>query len=232
MIFVELEKIEIDYLKRFLKILDDNGICSLTSACENKEFAISPLKDIISKIIEINDSSMDQELHSLFKELENIDGEITKIRSDIRSEMTSIFDDPEESTDPEVIKMLNLQSLKYDVYGAKVDEAVRLVGFKPQAVAIKSNYFIKMFPSIQERLDFINRELDKHIILPGCRELFTSLGYESTVESYSQFNLYYVKYKFPNVFGLDLKLIYDKTIYEVPEERIINPGFEGEEIYN
>lgn len=38
-------------------------------------------------------------------------------------------------------------------------------------------------------------------MLDGTRELFTSLAYNSTVKSYSPFNVVYVAWKFPKLFN-------------------------------
>ncbi len=47
----KLDKIEVDYLKEFLKVTEKNGVYSLLSACENDEFSIVSLRDIILKIV-------------------------------------------------------------------------------------------------------------------------------------------------------------------------------------
>jgi hypothetical protein len=56
---MKLEKVEIDYLKHFLKVTEEKGIYGLVSACENRAFAMYPLEEIIKKIIESEEEFLD-----------------------------------------------------------------------------------------------------------------------------------------------------------------------------
>lgn len=196
---------------------------------------------------------MNKTLINIFKKIESIIDEINKINERNR-EFVSPFHDVEESKNLIVIENLKEKNLCLEEYSYLVNKAKRFIDVDPKPIAMKCNSFINQFSNTQEALDYINAKLKDQIVLDGTRELFTSLAYTSTVSSYSPLNLYYVEYKFPQIFGYDIILIYDDkeddisseelekillesfeqfdSIYEETEEKIINPGFEGEEEYN
>lgn len=178
---------------------------------------------------------MNNDLIIKFKELENLNCEIDKINAEIKNHI-NLFDDPEESNNPIVIKLLEEKDLYLGKYNLLKKETKKTINIDVEPIGLESNYFINMFSTTQERLNYINKKLDKEIILDGTNELFTSLAYESKVKSYSPFRIMYVAYKFPKIFNQNITIIYEKTSssdlkYEEVEEKIIYPSYEGEVEY-
>lgn len=145
---------------------------------------------------------MNKTLIDLFTELEKTSFELDEIDKEIR-ELVPMFDDLGESEDIVVKEKL------IEEYNHLLNKAKCFINTEPKAIALECDYFINNFLTTQERLDFINDKLRSETILDGTSELFTSLAYSSTVESYSSFNIVYVAWKFPQVFNIDITIIYN-----------------------
>lgn len=165
-----------------------------------------------------------------FIRLEQLTEKVKKIDNAIK-DIVGFFCEPEESSDETVKEYLVLK----DIYLDEMDHIRRILNLlerliinKPKAVI--SDYFINMFENTQRNLDFVNIELNKYTLIEGVRELFTGLCYGEVVESYSVINLFYIEYKFPKIFGEDVKLKYPVK-YSETEEKIIPGRYEDEEPY-
>lgn len=161
--------------------------------------------------IRFKDKNTNKTLINIFKKLENIDLEIDNLNKEIYKHI-SLFEDPEDSKEPIVKDSLKKKEIYIKEYNSLVNEAKSLVNTEPKAISLKCDYFINNFSNTQDRLDYINGKLKYETILDGTKELFTSLAYNSTVSSYSSFNLHYVAYKFPKIFGYEVTINYDQAL--------------------
>ncbi|SHH60158.1 hypothetical protein [Sporanaerobacter acetigenes] len=161
--------------------------------------------------IKLIDENTNRTLINIFKKLENIDFEISNLNTEIYKHV-SLFEDPEDSKEPIVKDSLKKKEIYIKEYNSLIYEAKNLVNTEPKVISLKCDYFINNFSNTQDSLDYINGKLKDETILDGTKELFTSLAYNCTVESYSPFNVHYVAYKIPEIFGQEVTVNYDQVL--------------------
>ena len=121
------------------------------------------------------------------------------------------FDDNEDalSEDPAVVKILIDKEVLLNKQRKLFTKATIAINELDEPTGLQCDIFTSNFGDTQAALDYINKKLNGKSLMYGVKELFQGLAYNSRVNSYSALNLYYMQYKFPEIFGSDITLIYN-----------------------